>query len=178
MQSAILTFLLVLASSLTLVADEAVAVREARPLDPDSPDIVGQFHRVGFPKYTDVEKKIIDRAKMLQDEQAAIFKRVKVGRSVFDYPGLIAMGVIYFDPSAPGSYVLTFGIRPHISVFAGSFSEFQIRFNLKGVIESKRTVPSEWNQAEEASAGKPATGPESDLGGGQKLQPELGGRSR
>ena len=160
---AILTLLAILTTSLVIAADEPVAAREARPLDPDSPDVIGQFHRIGYPKYTEVEKRIIDRAQKLQDEQTAVFDEIRIGRSVFDYPGLIARGAIRFDPRAPSSYVLTFGIRPHLSVFAGSFNELQIEFDAKGVIKSKRKVPSEWNQS---GTGQPATRPESKSEGG------------
>jgi hypothetical protein len=140
--------------------------------------VIGKFHRIGYPKYTDVEKQIIDRAQKLQNEQTAAFDEIEIGRSVFDYPGLIAKGAIRFDPRVPSSYVLTFGIRPHLSVFAGAFNELQIEFDGKGVIKSKRKVPSEWNQAEQGGAGQPATRSESKSEGSDKPQTEAEGRSR
>lgn len=37
-------------------AEDRSLIREASPLDPNSQDIVGQFHQIGLPKYTDIEK--------------------------------------------------------------------------------------------------------------------------
>ena len=74
--------------------------------------------------------------------------------------------------------MLTFGIRPHLSVFAGSFSEFQIEFDTKGFIARKRKARSEWNQAEQASTAPPTTRPESKPEGNQKPQPKSEVHSR
>jgi hypothetical protein len=132
-----------------LPAEGPIAATEARPLDPDSPDIISQFHRVGLPKYTDIEKRIIDRAQKVQDEQTAIFNKIVIGNSVFDYPGLMAHGVIRYDQRGQIPYTLTFGIRPHISEFAGSFGEYRIHFDGKGIVQSKSKVPNAFKKAEQ-----------------------------
>ncbi len=143
-----LSLLVALITSSILVAQEPRAVREARPLDPNSSDPIGQFHRIGNPKYTAVEKLIINRAQKLQDEHTAVFNKIEIGKSVFEYPGLIARGPINFDARGTASYSLVLGIRPHLAVFAGSFSKYRIQFDDKGIIQSKLKVQSEWNKAE------------------------------
>ena len=147
----ILIALAALGTSQIAPAEGPIAATELRPLDPDSPDIVSQFHRIGLPKYTDTEKRIIDRAQKLQHEQTAIFNKIAIGNSVFDYPGLIALGAIRYDQRGQIPYTLTFGIRPHISEFAGSFCEYRIQFDGKGIVQSKSKVPHLFKTAEQAA---------------------------
>ncbi len=145
----ILIALVALGTSQILPAEGQFPATEARPLDPDSPDIIGQFYQVGLPKHTDIEKRIIDRAKKLQDEHTAIFNKIAIGNTVFDYPGLIALGVIRYDQRGQIPYTLTFGIRPHFSEFAGSFVEYRIQFDAKGIVKDKSKVPNEFKKAEQ-----------------------------
>ncbi len=90
------TTAVLLVTSLLVLADERESLKEVH-LDPTSSDIVGQFHQMGFPKYTDVEKRIIGRAQKVQDERTAMYGRIEIGKSVFDYPGLIALGTIRYE---------------------------------------------------------------------------------
>ena len=143
-----ITIAVALAASFVAYADERMTAKEARPLDPTASNIVGQFHQVGFPKYTDLERQVIERAQKEQDEQAAIYERVGVGKSVFDYPGLIALGPIRYDPSGPIPYSLTIGIRPHNSEFAKTFGEYRIEIDEKGVIQGKSKVQYSSDNAE------------------------------
>lgn len=143
---AIISTLIVLTTLVTLQADDRALLREPRPLDPDSTDVVGQFHQVGYPKYTDIERRVIDRAQKLQDEHTAIFNKIEIGKSVFDYPGLIALGVIRYDQGVRVPYILTVGVRPHLSEFAGSFGEYRVEFDAKGVVQSKSKVRYSWNK--------------------------------
>jgi hypothetical protein len=122
-------------------AEDRPLIRDVRPLDPASPDIVGQFHQIGLPKYTDIEKQIIDRAQKLQDKHAALFNKVEIGKSVFEYPGLIAMGTLRYAEDNKQPYSLTLGIRPHHSLFADSFNEYLIGFDSKGIVQHKAKVP-------------------------------------
>jgi hypothetical protein len=139
---------ILLAIAALIVADveaqeDRIKAIEARPLDPDAQDIIGEFHRIGLPKYNDVEKRIIDRAQKVQDEQTAIYNRIALGNSVFDYPGLIALGSIQYYQRKQFPYALTFGIRPHISEFAASFCEYRIEFDDKGIVKGKTKVSYE-----------------------------------
>ncbi|MES2981863.1 MAG: hypothetical protein V4727_06080 [Verrucomicrobiota bacterium] len=138
----ILMALAAFGTSQILPAEGQFEATAARPLDPDSPDIIGQFYQVGLPKYTDIEKRIIERAQKLQDEHTAIFNKIAIGNTVFDYPRLIALGVIRYDQQGQIPYTLTFGIRPHITEFAGSFGEYLIQFDAKGIVQSKSKVPN------------------------------------
>ena len=132
---------IVIALNLSALAEEKpIAPTEIR-FDAKSPDIIGQFHQVGHPKYTDVEKQIIARAQKMQDEHAAAYQRIAMGKSVFDYPGLIALGTTNYDPSLKRPYILTIGIRPHLPDFANSFCEYRIEIDEKGIIQSKTKVP-------------------------------------
>jgi hypothetical protein len=135
-----------LGTFLAASADERSVLREVR-LDPASTDIVGQFHQVGYPKYTDVEKQIIDRAQKMQDEHDAMFKRIEVGKSVFDYRGLIALGPIVTDPDGGNSYTLTIGIRPHLVEFSETFGEYQIEIDGKGIVRNKTKVTYIWKKS-------------------------------
>ena len=145
----ILIVLAALVASHILAAGGPIVATEARPLDPDAPDIIGQFHRVGLPKHTDIEKRIIDRAQKLQNEQTIIFNKIAIGNSVFDYPGLIALGTIRYEQREQISYILTFGIRPHFSEFAGSFCEYRIEFDARGMVKGKSKVPNVFKKAEQ-----------------------------
>jgi len=149
----ILIAIATLIASPVLHAEERMVPTERR-LDPNSPDIVGQFHQIGLPKNTDIEKQIIDRAQKLQDRHGIAFNKVEIGKSVLEYPGLIAMGAIRHDPRKTVPYTLTIGIRPHLSEFAESFREYLIEFDDKGVVLKKTTVRNKWDkEAEQASGG-------------------------
>lgn len=142
----IITTIICMATLTALSADERAILKEMRALDPDSPDIIGQFKQVGPPKHTDIEKKIIARAQKMQDEHTAIFDRIEMGKSVFDYPGLIARGTIRYDLHGRVPYALTIGIRPHIPEFAGSFAEYKIEFDDKGIVQGKSKVSYSWKK--------------------------------
>ena len=133
--------LIFLAISPLLTAQEQLAAKDTRVLDPNSPDIIGQFRQIGLPKHTDVEKQIISRAQKLQEQHAAIFQKIELGKSIFDYPGLISMGAIHHERDAKNPYNLTIGICPHIAEFAESFHEFVIEFDDKGIIRKKTQKP-------------------------------------
>ena len=148
----ILIALAALGASHILPVEGQISATEARSLDPDSPDIISRFHRIGLPKYTDIEKRIIDRAQKLQDGQTAIFNEIAIGNSVFYYPGLMALGAIRYEQRGQIPYTLTFGIRPHISEFAGSFGEYRIQFDDKGIVQSKSKVPHVFKKAEQVVA--------------------------
>lgn len=138
---------ILLACATLALSEESPIIREAQPLDPKATDIVGEFHKVGLPKYTDIEKQVIARAQKLQVEHTAMYQRIEVGKSLFDYPGLIALGTIHHDPKAPIPYSLTIGVRPHISEFSDSFREYRITFDNKGIVQSKSTVEYKWEKA-------------------------------
>lgn len=123
-----------------LAAEKPIAPTEIR-FDANSPDIIGQFHQIGLPKYTDVEKQIIARAQTMQEKHTAVYQRIAVGKSVSDYPGLIALGTTNYDPALKRAYILTIGIRPHLPEFANSFCEYHIGIDEKGIIQSKTKVP-------------------------------------
>jgi hypothetical protein len=123
-------------------SEEIPLLREARTLDPKATDIVGEFHKVGLPKYTEIEKQVIARAQKLQNEHTAMFERIEMGKSLFDYPRLIALGIIHYDSKGTINYSLTIGIRPHIPEFAEAFSEYRITFDSKGLIRSKSRMES------------------------------------
>lgn len=123
-----------------LPAKEPITPTEALPLDPDSQDIVKELHRIGLPKYTEVEKQIIDRAKKLQDDQTAMYQKITVGSSVFDYPGLLAISKIHYDESHPIPYSLLLGIRPHIPEFSETFKQYSVQFDAKGIIQKKSVI--------------------------------------
>lgn len=122
-------------------ADDRASLKEPLPPDPEAPDIVAQFHKLGSPKYTLEEQRIIDRARKLQNEHSAMYERVEKGKSVFDYPGLIAHGPVRYDPKESPSYSLVIGIRAHNSVFAGAFREYRIVFDEKGIVRGKSKLP-------------------------------------
>lgn len=128
------------------LSEERPILREAQPLDPKATDIVGEFHKVGLPKYTDIDKQVIARAQKLQVEHKDMYQRVEVGKSLFDYPGLITLGIIHYDPKAPIHYSLTIGVRPHIAEFADAFTEFRITFDNKGIIRNKSEVEYQWEK--------------------------------
>lgn len=124
-------------------AEERSTLKEAPTLDPNASDILSEFRQVGLPKYTDVEKRIIDRVGKIYDEHTALYERIEKGKSVLEYPGLIALGVIRYDPKEQIPYSLTFGVRPHNAEFAKVFCEYRITFDAKGIVESKAKVAYE-----------------------------------
>jgi hypothetical protein len=128
------------------LSEERPIIREAQPLDPKAADIVGEFHKVGLPKYTDIDKQVIARTQKLQVEHKDMYQRVEVGKSLFDYPGLITLGIIHYDPKAPIPYSLNIGVRPHIAEFADTFTEFRITFDNKGMIRNKSEVEYQWEK--------------------------------
>ncbi len=80
-----------------------------------------------------------------------MYERIELGRSVFDYPGLIALGPIRYDPRGKIPYSLMIGIRPHISEFAETFGEYRIKVDEKGIVQSKSKVKYSWNKAEDGA---------------------------
>lgn len=129
-------------------SEENPILREARSLDPKASDIVGEFHKVGLPKYTDIDKQVIARAQKLQNEHTTMYGRIEIGKSLFDYPGLVALGKIHYHPKATIPYSLTIGIRPHIPEFADAFCEYRITFDSKGMIQTKTKVEFTGNTAQ------------------------------
>ena len=136
----ILIAVVALSATHILPAEDRITATKARPLDPDSPDIIGQFHLIGQPKYTDNEKRIIDRAQKMQDEHTAIYKKIAVGKSVFDYPGLLALTKIHYEEKNQIPYSLLLGIRPHIPEFSGAFRQYSIQFDATGIIQMKSQI--------------------------------------
>jgi hypothetical protein len=129
-------------------SEENPILREARPLDPKATDIVGEFHRVGLPKYTAIDQQVIARAQKLQNEHTAMYERIEISKSLFDYPGLMALGKIHYNPKANIPYSLTIGIRPHIPEFADAFCEYRITFDSKGMIQTKTKLEFTGNKAQ------------------------------
>ncbi len=142
----ILIALVVLSVLHIIPAEGQIEATEARPLNPDALDIIGEFRRVGQPKYTDIEKRIIDRAQKLQDEHTAIFNKIAIGNSVFDYPGLLALGTIRYDEHDQYPYFITLGISPHISEFSDAFRQYSIQFDAKGIVQKKSRIISPVNK--------------------------------
>lgn len=137
----IISILIALVSWSLASAQDRPLIRDASPLDPNSPNIVGQFHQIGLPKYTENEKQVIDLAQKLQDEHTALFNEVEIGKSVFEYPGLITKGTLRYTEDNKHPYTLTIGIRPHHELFAGCFGEYQIQLDSKGIVQHKSEVP-------------------------------------
>ena len=154
-------FILFLATASFSIADENAQIVRERVLQPDSPDLIGQLRQIGFPKYTADEKRILARAHALQSKHDAAFKGVIIGRSVFEFDGLVAMGVMNYHPDQKNPYSLTIGIRPHIDFFSKSFREYRIMIDKKGIVQSKSVVAYTINNAEQGGAQQPATRPES-----------------
>ena len=79
----ILIALAALGASHILPVEGQISATEARSLDPDSPDIISRFHRIGLPKYTDIEKRIIDRAKSCRMSRPRSSTRSRLGIQFF-----------------------------------------------------------------------------------------------
>ncbi len=76
-----------------------------------------------------------------------LLKLIKVGTSVFDYPGLIAYGTISWNGTAPeipgleglqNSYFLTLGVP--LGHEGNNPSELEVHFDAKGIITDARNV--------------------------------------